>query len=101
MTGRQRSCDLQERHRLQVLLDDRLHDNLEHHLDVGRVGGRGEVVVDEFVGSGAERHEGCGDEASGRVHVAIGTWRKTEARGRDRMTGDTGREERDRHTPLN
>lgn len=45
---------LQERHGLQVLFDYRVHDHLEDNLDVGGVGCRGEVVVDEFVRRGVE-----------------------------------------------
>lgn len=67
---------LQERHGLEVLFDDRVHNHLEDHLDVGGVGGRGEVVVDEFAGRGVERDKGGGDEAGGRVHVAVCTWRR-------------------------
>lgn len=44
----------QQRHSLQVLLDDGVHDHLEDHLDVGGVGGCGEVVVDEFSGRGVQ-----------------------------------------------
>lgn len=40
----------QERHGLQVLFDYCLHNHLEDNLDVGGVGGRSEVVVDEFAG---------------------------------------------------
>lgn len=38
------------------------------------------MVVDEFVGGGVERDEGGGNEAGGRVHVAVGAWRRGEER---------------------
>lgn len=56
---------LQERHGLQILFDDGVHDHLEDHLDVRGVGGSGEVVVDELVGRCVECHEGVGEEAGG------------------------------------
>lgn len=67
---------LQQRHGLQVLLDDGVHDHLEDHLDVGGVGGRGEVVVHQFVRGGIEGDEGGGDEAGGGVHVAVSACRR-------------------------
>lgn len=71
---------LQKRHGLQVLFDYRVHDHLEDNLDVGGVGCCGEVVVDEFVRGGVERDKGGGDEADGRVHIAVCTWRGDEGR---------------------
>ena len=70
--------ELQQRHGLQVLSDDGVHDHLEDHLDVGGVGRRGEVVVDEFIGGGVEGDKGGGDEAGRRVNVAVRTWRAEE-----------------------
>lgn len=69
---------LQERHGLQVLFDYRVHNHLEDHLDVGGVGRCGEVVVDEFAGRAVERDEGGGDEAGGRVHIAVCAWRRDD-----------------------
>lgn len=62
---------LQQRHGLQVLFDYHVHDHLEDHLDAGGVGRCGEVVVDELAGCAVERDEGGGDEAGGRVHIAV------------------------------
>lgn len=66
----------EKRHSLQVFLDDGIHDDLEDHLYVGGVGGRGEVMVDEFAGRDVEGYEHGGDEASGRVHVTICSWKQ-------------------------
>lgn len=65
---------LQERNSLQVLFDYRVHNHLEHDLDVGGVCGCGEVVVDEFAGRGIERDERGSNEAGRRIHIAVCTW---------------------------
>lgn len=52
----------QERHGLQVLLDDGVHHHLKDNLDVGGVRCRGEVMVDQFPGRRVEGDEGGCDE---------------------------------------
>ncbi len=64
----------EQRHGLQVLLDDGVHDDLENHLYVGGVGRCGEVVVDEFAGCRVERHKHWGDEPGGSIHVTVSSW---------------------------
>lgn len=65
--------DSEQRHGLQVLLDDGVHDDLENDLHVGGVGGCGEVVVDQLAGRGVQRHEHGGDEPGASVHITVGT----------------------------
>lgn len=67
-----------KRYGLQVFLDDSIHDDLEDHLYVGGVGGRGEVMVDEFARHVVEGYEHGGDEAGGRVHVTICSCKQRE-----------------------
>lgn len=68
----------EERHGFQVFFDDGIHDDLEDHLHVGGVGGRGEVMVDEFAGRRVEGYEHGGDEAGGRVYVTVCSCKQKE-----------------------
>lgn len=61
----------EQRHGLQVLLDDGVHDDLENYLNVGGVSRCGEVVVDEFTGRRVERHKHWGDEPGSSIHVTV------------------------------
>lgn len=66
---------LEEGHSFQVLFNDHVHNHLKHDLDVGGVGCRGEVVVDELLGVVVERDESVDDEACGRIDIAVHTCR--------------------------
>lgn len=67
--------DSEQRHGLQVLLHDGVHHYLKHHLHVGGVRRRGEVMIDQLLGREVLGDEHGGDEASGGVHIVVGTWR--------------------------
>lgn len=64
----------EQRHGLQVLLDDCVHNHLENYLNVGGVCCCGEVVVDEFAGRRVETHKHCGDEPGGSIHVTVSSF---------------------------
>lgn len=63
------SRQLQQLDRLQVVFADLIHDHVEDHLNVGRVRGRGVVVVHGSVATW--REHGCDEMGSG-VNVTIG-----------------------------
>ena len=66
---------LQEIGGLQVLPDDGIQHHTKHDLDVGRVGGRGEVGVDDLALVEVAFHELILDEPAGRVHVSVWTYK--------------------------
>lgn len=69
--GKQASRRSQQLDVRQVVFADLIHDHVEDHLDVGRVRGRGVVVVHGSVAT--RREHGCDEMGSG-VHIAVGSW---------------------------
>lgn len=61
---------------LQVELQDGVLDGGKHEADVLRVGGAGEVRVDDLVAVGVQVHKHLQDELAARLGVPLGTWKE-------------------------